>query len=635
MKKLIPIVSILFFSFVLTSSFAFSTLNLCCDYLYVTTEQTDSCCIAVTLHNPECITPLVKFYQWNSATGEYEVVESVTVNKGETSTHVYCPMNRDSYIKYRLRVVQSNNPDLPMCPGINGVDEFVEGRTQFSDSIDVTSCCVCPQNVDDWLTLVVEKDEENCPNGCKVTPILNIPDSITCYKYYSVATSPNFDLSPIRPLSQLSTEWKCVGYDETIEYDIALLQSNDVDVESEWYNLCTIEKTSEPCDSCPCPPSASDWLHVVVEKNNACPDGCQVAMQLNIPEEYSCYQYYQLLRPDNTMLPIKNIDNDPIENQTFCMDENTTGNIKVALMKYPMANWDSACVIIHPVTCDSNTTNLDSLSRPCNPDCPDSTWENANIEITLPSGCKVRVYYRFRIACNPLNYQDIQILRIEMIMNCNGIGYRQIFKETFIKLIEINQMGFNPLPGDTLCYDTWRLVNATCKMFVETIDTSGFIRWAVVDCYDTPCCLQRFRVCRFGQFIVSVTALGTTISPDDSSYCYAVPDSELTIPPLLPPFTCFADCDSMQIDYTPAKQNKIRLQNMYDKKYHLYFEGDLLIMDCYNNTQCNYKLEIIDLMGKTLYEKQVINTGKRNIIDLRNTYMIKASIYTKYRQTVL
>jgi hypothetical protein len=275
MKKIFILVLVIFIYVIFPSS-VFS--EVCCDSLYITVGQTDSCCIEVTLHNPRCNNAVVKFLQWNSATNAFELQYSVGVQQGASVAYIFCPMNKDSFIKYRLQVVQSWNQNHPMCTD-NPI--FMEDYNQFTDSVDVSSCCVCPTNVGDWLTLIVEKDETNCPDGCKVTPILDIPDSITCYKYYSLATSPNFDFTPIKPISQLSSEWKCIGYGETIEFDIALLQSNNVDVENEWDNLCTIEKVSGMCvsdDPQPCKPDCeeSNWMMPPETLQVALDNGCSI-----------------------------------------------------------------------------------------------------------------------------------------------------------------------------------------------------------------------------------------------------------------------------------------------------------------------------------------------------------------------
>ncbi len=49
-------------------------------------------------------------------------------------------------------------------------------------------------------------------------------------------------------------------------------------------------------------------------------------------------------------------------------------------------------------------------------------------------------------------------------------------------------------------------------------------------------------------------------------------------------------------------------------------------MDCYNNFPCNYKLEIFDLMGRKIFNTKVKNSGKRNVIDLRE-YISKTGVY--------
>lgn len=608
---------------------------LCCDSLSITTAMTDSCCLSVTLNNPYCYDPLIQFLQWNSSSNSYEVVYQVN-NAGTSTTFVYCPMNDDDFIKFRVQVFQDENSPLPHCN--LGNDQFVEGWTQFSDSINVSYCCGCPTNVNSWLTLVIEKDEDNCPGGCKVTPVLNIPDSITCYRYYSVAIG-NGDFSAIKPLSQLSAEWVCIDYNETVEYFIALLHRDDIDVDEEYYNLCRLEKVSEPCDSCPCPPNVINWLHVVVEKDEAeCPDGCQVAMKLNIPQDYSCYQYYQLVHPDNMMMNLKHITNDPIEDQTFCMDENTTGNIRVALMKEPAPNWFEACIILYPVTCDSSISDPDSIVSTCYDECIEE-WEVQTPHVFNYYGCTVTVEYETRRGCPPENFQDIHILKISREYNCLfGITLKELFSIAFRRLVQDNPMGFLPLTptSGVDCYDTWRLFDSQCKDNIFSIGQNGEIIYSQVNCPGDMCCVQRFEVCRdeFGNATITPYGMYRSSSMLD---CILVPPAVQYLPPSLatlsqaptfPMNTCIFDCDSTKIDFDTvhAAHQKIRLNNEEDSQYNYYSDGNTFYFNCNDSYPCNYMIEIYELIGRRIFVYDGTTSSAENKIDIRN-HVIERGVY--------
>lgn len=486
--------------------------SLCCDSLYTTTEQTDSCCLEVTLHNPECNSPIIEFYQWDSSTGEFNLVYSVTSNAPSSVTYTFCPMNRDGFIKYRIRVAQSGQPNQPECN--LGDDAFVEGWTQFTDSIDVSSCCNCPSNVSDWLTLNVEKDETSCPDGCKVTPVLNIPDTITCYKYYALATSPNFNLGPIKPISQISTEWECVGYGETIEYDVALLQSNDVDVENEWNNLCTIEKVSDMC-----------------------------------------------------------ISDDP---------------------------------------------------QPCKPDCENSDWlmPPKTLNVDLGNGCIIFINYTYRRACPPINWQDIQILKIYS-SNCSNWSFKDIYQKAIYNVIKTNTMGFNPLRGDTLCYSIWRVIGAACQKYTTYQDTTGLIHYELDNCGDSLCCLQRMKVCRLSNGEVTIETIGDVYATQQDSNCYVVPDSSLIIPPLLPEGTCFATCDWIHFNELNTLSGKISLNERNSNNSvtcKLLQKGDKLafVVSCTENDNCNVKINVFDVYGNLVVEKEDKLSSKTKVFNINS-----------------
>ncbi|OGU17394.1 MAG: hypothetical protein A2X61_05730 [Ignavibacteria bacterium GWB2_35_12] len=213
----------------------------CCNHLVISTEIVDSCGVKICIYNPYCDgqpLPLIHFTQYNSETRMYEVKESINCPKESTVCFIFYPINGETEVKYRLLV------DSPEC-----VTDYIEGQTMFTGTVDLSSCCSCPENPEErnnWVTVEVHKDP-SCPNaGCEVTMNLNnMPDSITCFKYYMFEDIYGND-TPISsiaydPISELSY---CLNAGQSGYIYVFLLQHQDQAIETG----CIIEKFVS-CDS--------------------------------------------------------------------------------------------------------------------------------------------------------------------------------------------------------------------------------------------------------------------------------------------------------------------------------------------------------------------------------------------------
>lgn len=287
-------------------------LDYCCAYITVTTQITNDCCVEITVSNPYCDSVIIYFDKLNPGSGNYETKHIAPSGAGSVVTYKMCPENRESPLRYRVRISRYERYE-PACHGA-----WVEGRTQFSGEVDLTQCCNCPENpVSDWFILTVERDP-SCPDSsCKVKHHLNIPDSITCYKYYEYYGSGGYHSGQITPgfISDLDF---CIPFGQTATASIHLKRSETDDTpcylvasarcdtltpepplkepctpdcpETPFNNFGTLENYSIPgCPGCS--------VKVNYTWRRACPIGFQDLQILNI----------QLLSPECNNCPIEEI----------------------------------------------------------------------------------------------------------------------------------------------------------------------------------------------------------------------------------------------------------------------------------------------------------------------------------------
>ncbi len=352
---------------------------------------------------------------------------------------------------------------------------------------------------------------------------------------------------------------------------------------------------------CPCPENRDDWLNVVVQKDTNCA-GCLVTIaSLDIPENLTCYTHY-LVEFSETMSPVRSLTSNPIVGTSYCIGYNSNSDLKIYLLKGAEDPLDSACVITKLIFCDSTIFDpQDTTKQRCIiDDCPENDWLTEDpATYTLPNGCEVRVFFKYRFGCDPDYFQDLLIEYIQVLNNC-GSPQQEIFQQTAEALITADPMGFLPLPGTTGCSDQWRITIKSCWKVDVIWDFLTGLTTVMHPCGDSACCLQRYRVCRNPFSVNKIGTTSVTGVPD----CVDLPSWTLiTIPSV-----CHTTCDWLNIEiYNPW--SRTITSNSEDEAQELrnFIKNNPISKDD------KLKLEIYTVWGYPICSKEFHSSDELNI----------------------
>ncbi|TAL67535.1 MAG: hypothetical protein EPN82_13860 [Bacteroidetes bacterium] len=371
----------------------------CCDSIEVTPHIVDStCCVNISVFNPYCYapTPRVVFKQFNSETGNYEPKDSLICPIGDTVSYILCPQNGNKFVKYKVFIDDSAHPGTPNCEP----SYYVEGKTMYTDSVDLSSCCKCDSALlDEWLIVNVVKDS-TCPdsNGCRVTfDLSNMPDSITCYNYFVVEDNHGVRDVPPKDLETLPTYNFCLNKEEFGSIKFYLLQNEGENLDSACYIAAGVACDTTEC----CPSNHDDWLTVRVVHNDSC-NGCLVNLDWADRDSIPCYNYYMVEDINHVYHNTwwnGNIDSFPISAHSFCIGTGVSDTMWVHLYKH-YEDYDSTCTIMNIVSCDSI-----AYQCPC-----DSTPPTYSVDI-IPIDDSSNCCYDFYISrtAGSCNYDSVYI----------------------------------------------------------------------------------------------------------------------------------------------------------------------------------------------------------------------------------
>ncbi len=498
-------------------------LESCCDSIQVShTIIPDSCCVNISVYNPYCWAPAPKavFQKFNTLNGQYETEQSINCPYGSTVNYTMCPANGNHFVKYRVKIVSEKNPDIPDCG-----TTFEEGKTMYTDSVDLSTCCRCDSASAGWLTVLVANDT-TCGTGCKVHFELNIDSSVTCFKYYVVEDEHGTKGMPPKNIETepISNSSFCLDKGEYGTVKVYLLQHLGENLDS----ACIITKgvACDTANEC-CPENHNDWLTTSVVYDTTFSDTCcRVIMNLQIPDSITCFHYYYVQDINNNYLTgYNNLETQPIDSVRYCLGTGESGFLKVTLVNN-YENMDTTCIINKDVNCPFYYMPLCSLT------C-DEPWHSVDSTdiIQIDIGCTMKVYYTYRTACPdaPLgNWQELFILYIDY-NGCGNYSSQQLFQKAFEYLVQRDPMGFSPMPGDTGCSETWKIGVVSCWRIMMINEGSPL-------CSDSACCEQILKVCRDSNNVVTYETVKPWLTWD-SLTCEPLPDSGY-----IDPNKCYSIC---------------------------------------------------------------------------------------------
>ncbi|MCW5883825.1 MAG: T9SS type A sorting domain-containing protein, partial [Candidatus Kapabacteria bacterium] len=197
--------------------------SLCCDYIDVNFTDTTNCCVFIEIYNPYCSAKIL-FQLFNPITQEYETVD-YNDSYNSNISFLICPKYGLDIFEIRVAFIDPGTSNY-FCIWSS---EPAEGYNSYSYSRDASQCCECPdETTNGWFTTTVGPNPDLCPDGCAVVHNLNIPDNITCFKYYYYDNLPMNVIASEPPHSietyPISNYNGCINPGETSEAYITLLR---------------------------------------------------------------------------------------------------------------------------------------------------------------------------------------------------------------------------------------------------------------------------------------------------------------------------------------------------------------------------------------------------------------------------
>jgi len=235
MKKMIFLLIFLFQTLISLSEEPLS--GICCQDIRVTYEFTENCCILLNIANPTCHLPLAHtiIQKYDSQTNQFinEYIDSTSSN---IST-ILCANEGETQIVYRVKIAQGIDYNTPYCTP----DNWVEGWTQFTDTVSLDNCCDCPSSKRDWLVYSLHKSRECPDNGCQVNLLdIDIPSEYSCYTNYQLKWNDGSSISQMMSIANdpIYTISKCIPNGISLILRVYLYKNGESNPDS----ACTILK---------------------------------------------------------------------------------------------------------------------------------------------------------------------------------------------------------------------------------------------------------------------------------------------------------------------------------------------------------------------------------------------------------
>ncbi len=433
---------------------------------------------------------------------------------------------------------------------------------------------------------------------------------------------------------------------------------------------CRNEVVQLECEKCPCPPQheMEGWLQLTIEQGGSqcSPTQCEVSATLNIPAPYQdCYNFYEIeyvIRDINAspidheypMLSPGAIPADGIiTNLPTCLDPGESILLKVRL--YNAVGDTEYCEF---VVMEQACPLFDVGDRePCTPDNFSDGWSETQTILVNVNGCWYRVSFQYRQTSD--GTQDIQFTSAYPAdINCTA-EKSEVFNAALEPAIDDILSGVDSWePNPSGCYDSWRVIEATCWSKWDAIYFLGEVTYnTVIDVpCESDCCTQQIRVCKYdGNVSVQVIGYADNNSTDCSTA--TLPDPSSFLSPFNAIYTLLEECtpndcnmfqghepDSdwrtdLYADYDRFKDEAIRYEEGYQMKemigniaelqmiYQVYQQQNSLTIKVAKSKEQIVDFKIFNAIGQEIKSTSINLTGKYQEFEVDISNLLSGSYF--------
>jgi hypothetical protein len=399
-------------------------------------------------------------------------------------------------------------------------------------------------------------------------------------------------------------------------------------------------------------------------------DQCVITGKIKMPDVLNCnggpFTRYSINNSFKYTIPTDGIITQYQFNSIGCLNK---GESRIETLKlYKGMDDQNPCVITKNVYCPFET-----VVESCTPDCQSVAWHKGG---TIPArelpncpNCSLSVEYSYRTNnCPPHNIEPLQEIQIDKITvesknnaDCSAcMSDEDLYKLALKRAIFDGGTGFQPQPSVYGCYDTWRVVQASCWVHYKDYlfqPAGGVVVYE--PCANTECCSIGLTVCRIDadpNDYISITSNGTITGGNSCTGTKKVYDpsgfgtpiyntngpvsynTTMTLP-------CQDRCDWLNIDDSQFNNYEYYGKESYnDFDFQLINPGDELklnitvkkdLLDCYifsNIKTENCNIAIYNILGQSLINnsynlKKGMNDFSLNIDDLNSgMYIIQVNV---------
>ncbi len=191
----------------------------CCEFIDIDYYVTEDCCVQIDIHNPHCDSARITILYFNPHMYVWQSKHIAEPPNSNSVSYKLCPSFVSSTLKFQVWI-HNQYTMQPDCDSI-----LVEGVNKFTYEVDISHCCACGgAYFNSWFTATKTANSQ-CPDSCEIVLNFNIPDSITCLKYYAIEPLPQGEGHGALANETISGTRKCLGPGEKFNMIVRLLAS--------------------------------------------------------------------------------------------------------------------------------------------------------------------------------------------------------------------------------------------------------------------------------------------------------------------------------------------------------------------------------------------------------------------------